>query len=171
MLSTSARLDPPEAAISRELRHRMASRGVSGSCPGVTIPSRGSSAAGRRRLRARRWRGPCAPRISRPSSASSRRGARRGGKLPAHGGHSLVRSRRAVTRLPCHGEYFFLTFQRHPSNLLLGFARISKLHCGVEIPLAEFLGSGSRCAVRVTRLRGQSEDRDVHVLSSLAILA
>ena len=64
---------------------------------------------------------------------------------------SMVRSYRACGRSS-------LTFHRHPSRLYSGFARISKFHCGAEIPWAEFLGSGLRCAVRGTRSRGQSED-------------
>ena len=179
----------------------------------VTSPVRGSSAAGRRRPRARPSRGPCGPRTLRPSSASSPRGARHGARveprilrcivdmkfgcpvaprcrgrrgdggiarersparhvaeLAAHFSHLPTRIRCAVMRLQCPGGQFSLDISAPSKQPSSRFRADIEAPCGAEIPLAEFLGIGSRCAVRGTRSRGQSEDQDVHVLSSLAIL-
>ena len=64
-----------------------------------------------------------------------------------------------------------LTLGRRPAIFFLGFTWILILPSGVEVPFAQVLGVGPGCATRGMWPRGQSENSDVHIPFSLAILA
>ena len=70
-----------------------------------------------------------------------------------------------------YGCYTTLTSNSTQAISFTGFAWIPILPSGAEVPFAHALGLGSRCATRGIWPRGQSENLDVHIPFSLAILA